>query len=487
MQSTEWTLPRMRGHFVDGQWLEDGDGLRNDNPSDLDDDLGEYALGTVETVAKAVAAARQAQLGWLAAGIQSRSDRLDAIGDELRRRHKELGWLISREEGKPLFEGEGEALRAAQVFKWFAGEALRLWGERIDSVRPGVEAQVYREPVGVVGLITPWNFPFATPAWKLAAAMAFGNTVVWKPAELTPAASIALMDVIARHVPAGVCNLVLGRGESVGAALTAHGDVDAVSFTGSVDVGAIVRKVVAGRAGRVQLEMGGKNPLVVLDDADLDIALDAAIKGSFYATGQRCTNSSRILVTPGIRQRFTDALVERMRAITVGHALDASTEMGPVVDEVQLRQNLDYLEIGRKEGAQLLAGGEILQRQTRGHYMAPALFVDADNSMRISREEIFGPITAIIGIDSYDEGLAIANDTTFGLSSSIITRSLAHAQDFKRRSTSGVVMVNLPTSGVDYHVPFGGRKASNYGPREQGTYAREFYTVTKTTYERLGF
>jgi aldehyde dehydrogenase (NAD+) len=287
-------------------------------------------------------------------------------------------------------------------------------------------------------------------------------------------------------MPAGVCNLVLGKGESVGAALTGHPDVAAVSFTGSVEVGAIVRRVVAGRGARVQLEMGGKNPLVVLDDADLDIAVDAAIKGSFHATGQRCTNSSRILVTPGVRGRFTEALVERMRRMSVGHALEAGTEMGPVVDEVQLRQNLDYLAIGQKEGARLIEGGQLLNRPTRGHYMAPALFVDADNSMRICREEIFGPITAIIGVGDYEEALAVANDTDFGLSSSIVTRSLAHAQDFKRRSASGVVMVNLPTSGVDYHVPFGGRKGSNYGPREQGSYAREFYTATKTTYERLG-
>jgi len=486
MTGSQWALPEARENFIGGEWMASTDRMLDENPSDLDDRLGDYASATVDDMHAAIASAKQAQPAWARTSLQARFDMLDRIGTELLQRHKEFGWLISREEGKALFEGEGEALRAGQVFKWFAGEVLRSGAERVDSVRLNVEAQVFREPVGVVGLITPWNFPFATPAWKLAGAMAFGNSVVWKPAELTPASSLALMEVISRQVPAGVCNLVLGRGEVVGAAMVAHEDVAAISFTGSVEVGGIVRRGAMARAAKVQLEMGGKNPLVVLDDADLDIALDAAIRGSFHATGQRCTNSSRILVTPGIRSRFIAGLRERMRALVVGHALDPKVEIGPVVDETQLKQNLSYLDIGRKEGAQLIEGGELLNRPTRGHYMAPALFTDANNAMRIAREEIFGPITAIIDVADYEEALAVANDTSFGLSSSIITGSLKHAQHFKRNSTTGVVMVNLPTSGVDYHVPFGGRKGSNYGPREQGSYAREFYTVTKTTYELLG-
>jgi alpha-ketoglutaric semialdehyde dehydrogenase len=342
-----------------------------------------------------------------------------------------------------------------------------------------------REPVGVVGLITPWNFPIAIPAWKAAPALAFGNAVILKPAALVPASAWALVDVLVRAgVPEGVLGLVFGPGGEVGDALVESDGVNAISFTGSVETGRGIAEACARRGVRVQLEMGGKNPLVVLDDADLEIAVDCAVQGAYFSTGQRCTASSRLVVTAGIHDRFVARLIERLQATTVGHALDASTAIGPVVDERQLQQDLDYLAIGRDEGAELAFGGRRLERATQGHFLEPALFVGATNAMRIAREEIFGPVAAVIRVADYDEALAVANDTQFGLCSGICTTSLRYASHYRRHADAGMVMVNLPTAGVDFHVPFGGRKGSSYGPREQGSYAREFYTQVKTSYVR---
>ena len=362
---------------------------------------------------------------------------------------------------------------------------LRQIGDRADSVRAGVEVDVRREPVGVIGIISPWNFPLAIPAWKIAPALAYGNCVVFKPADLVPGSAWALADIISRSgLPAGVFNLVMGRGSEVGAQILAAEDVDAITFTGSVPTGRNIASQAVQRMAKVQLEMGGKNPLVILDDADLATAVGAAINSAFFATGQRCTAASRLVVTEGIHDRFVEAMCEATKALRVGHAFAADTQLGTAVDATQLEQNQSYLDVGRNEGAQLLCGGEILNRETPGHYMAPALFTEADNTMRISREEIFGPITSVIRVRDYDAALAVANDTEFGLTSGIVTSSLKYASDFKNNAVAGVVMVNLPTAGTDYHVPFGGREASSYGPREQGAYAREFYTIVKTTYTK---
>jgi aldehyde dehydrogenase (NAD+) len=342
---------------------------------------------------------------------------------------------------------------------------------------------VQREPVGVVGLITPWNFPIAIPAWKIAPAIAFGNTVVFKPADLVPASAWALVDILDRAgLPKGVLNLVMGSGSVVGQAILDSPDVDAISFTGSVETGRRVAKASAEHMRRFQLEMGGKNPLVVLDDADLKTAVECAANGAFFSTGQRCTASSRLVVTEGIHDRFVGALVERIKALNVDDAVKDGTHIGPVVDRKQLQQDIDYIDIGREEGAKLAWGGERLNRATPGFYLQPALFTEATNAMRTSREEIFGPVASVIRVKDYDEALTVANDTPFGLSSGICTSSLKHATHFRQNSQAGMVMVNLPTAGVDYHVSFGGRKGSSYGPREQGRYAVEFYTTVKTTY-----
>jgi len=374
-------------------------------------------------------------------------------------------------------------LRAAQIFEFFAGEVVRQAGEKIASVRPGIDVEVTREPIGVIGLITPWNFPIAIPAWKIAPALAYGNCVVIKPAELAPASAHALAEIIAKAgAPAGVFNLVMGKGSVVGEALVNHPDVAAISFTGSVDTGKRIAAGCAARLAKVQLEMGGKNPLVVLDDADLDTAVDCALNGAFFSTGQRCTASSRLVVQQGIHDSFVSALIEKMQALKVDNALLDGTQMGPAVDQNQLDQDLKYIEIARGEGGKLAWGGERLNRATPGFYLQPALFTETDNKMRINREEVFGPVASVVRVKDYDEALAVANDTEFGLSSGICTTSLKHASHFKAHAQAGMVMVNLPTAGVDYHVPFGGRKGSSYGSREQGRYAAEFYTTVKTGY-----
>ncbi len=469
-------------NLIAGEWVG-GDGIANINPSNTNDVVGEYARATAEDATAAIAAAKAAFPAWSRSGILERHAILKKTADEIMARKDELGRLLSREEGKTLAEGIGETVRAGQIFEFFAGECLRLAGEVIPSVRPNIGVEITREPVGVVGIITPWNFPIAIPAWKIAPALAYGNTVVFKPAELVPGCSWAIVDILHRAgLPKGVLNLVMGKGSVVGQAMLDSPDIHAITFTGSVGTGKRVAMASVEHNRKFQLEMGGKNPFVVLDDADLSVAVEAAVNSAFFSTGQRCTASSRIIVTEGIHDRFVAAMGERMQGLVVDDALKAGTHIGPVVDQGQLNQDADYIAIGKQEGAKLAFGGELITRETPGFYLQPALFTEATNRMRISREEIFGPVAAVIRVKDYDEALAVANDTPFGLSSGIATTSLRHATHFKRNAEAGMVMVNLPTAGVDFHVPFGGRKGSSYGPREQGKYAAEFYTTVKTAY-----
>jgi len=470
-------------NYIAGAWAEAAEPAANINPSNVTDVVGEYARANEAQVRAAIAAARSAFPAWSRGGVQARADLLDKIGTEILARKDELGTLLSREEGKTKPEGIGEATRAGYLFKFFAGEVVRQAGEVLPSVRPGIKVEITREPLGVVGIITPWNFPIAIPAWKIAPALAYGNCVVFKPADLVPGCAWALAEIIARAgVPAGVFNLVMGRGSVVGELLSNTNDVDAISFTGSAAVGRRVAQNCAARLAKVQLEMGGKNPQVILDDADLDTAVSVSIQSAFFSTGQRCTAASRLIVAQEIHDRFVSALISKIKALKVDDALKEGTDIGPVVDPAQLAQDLRYIELGRKEGAKLAAGGERLKRAAEGYYLEPALFVDTTPQMTINRDEIFGPIASVIRVKDYDEALAVANDTPYGLSSGIATTSLKHAEHFKRNSAAGMVMVNLPTAGVDYHVPFGGRKGSSYGPREQGRYAVEFYTTVKTAY-----
>ncbi|WP_426227026.1 aldehyde dehydrogenase family protein [Pararhizobium sp. DWP3-4] len=469
-------------NLIAGEWVG-SNGVENINPSNTKEIVGLYASASADDAKTAIAAAKAAFPAWSRSGILERHAILKKTADEILARKDELGNLLAREEGKTLPEAIGETIRAAQIFDFFAGEALRLAGEVLPSVRPNIGVEITREPIGVIGIITPWNFPIAIPAWKIAPALCYGNTIVFKPAELVPGCSWAIADILHRAgLPKGVLNLVMGKGSVVGQAMLDSPDLAGITFTGSTGTGKRVAAASIEHNRKFQLEMGGKNPMVVLDDADLTVAVEAAANSGFFSTGQRCTASSRLIVTEGIHDKFVAALTEKLKTLVVDDALKAGTHIGPVVDERQLATDTDYIAIGKQEGAKLAFGGETITRDNPGFYLQPTLFTEATNQMRISREEIFGPVASVIRVKDYEEALSVANDTPFGLSAGIATTSLKHATHFKRNSEAGMVMVNLPTAGVDFHVPFGGRKASSFGSREQGKYAAEFFTVVKTAY-----
>ncbi len=471
-------------NFVNGAWVGGSERLININPSDIQNPLGTALLADDACIARAVAGAQAGQRAWAACGIEARSDVLMRIGNELIEKKQEIGTLISLEEGKPLAEGVGEVDCAGRFFQYFAAEALRNLGNFADSVRAGVEIEVLREPVGTVLIITPWNFPVALPAWKIAPALAFGNSVVFKPAPTTPASACALAAIIERAgLPEGAFQMVLGDAKA-GQALLRNEAINAVSFTGSLPTGRIVAQESSAFLRPFQLEMGSKNALLVLDDADMDVALACAVNGAFGGTGQKCTASSRIIVTAGVYDAFLEKFAEASSRLKIGHALEAGINLGPCASEAQLANNNKYMNIARDEGATLFYQGELPKVEKEGYYFSPVIFTNTNNAMRINREEIFGPITCVMKVRDYAEGLEICNDTDYGLTAGIVTRSLQHATHFKRNARSGCVMVNLPTAGTDYHVPFGGTKNSSFGPREQGTYAIEFYTKVKTAYIR---
>ncbi len=474
-------------NLIAGHWVAGEGEIENRNPSDLSDLVGMFAQASKDQLHETLEAARRAQAEWAAYGMERKQAVLMAIGTELMSRAEELGTLLSREEGKPLAEGKGEVYRAGQFFTYYAAECLRQLGENADSVRAGVEIDVRREPVGVVAIISPWNFPTATASWKIAPALCYGNAVVWKPANATPASAIALTEIIERQdIPKGLFSLVMGSGRSVGQQLVESPLVDAISFTGSVPVGKGIASAAIQNLTKVQMEMGSKNALAVMDDGDLDIAVSVALGGAFGGTGQKCTASSRLIVHSAVYDAFVERLVAGAQAMKVGHALEQGTQMGPVVSDQQLQENLAYVELGKSEGAELACGGQRLDMPHDGYYMSPGVFLNTTNDMRINREEMFAPLTSVIKVDSYDEALATVNDTNFGLTSGIVTRDLARATHFRRNARTGVVTVNLPTAGTDYHVPFGGRGDSSYGPREQGRAAAEFYTTVKTAYISAG-
>ena len=469
-------------NFINGEWVGGHKTVENINPANTNDVINQAAEGAAADIDSAVQAASIAFPAWRDTTPQVRHDLLDAIGNAILDRKEEFGTVLAREEGKTLPEAIGETVRAGQVFKFFAGEALRCAGENVSSVRPGVDIDVIREPIGVVGIITPWNFPIAIPAWKMAPALAYGNCVVFKPAPATPGTSYILAQLFDEFGgPPGVLNMVMGDGAEVGDALVTHPKVAAISFTGSVKTGRGIIASCGASQKKVQVEMGGKNPMIVMDDADLSIAVPACVNGAYFSTGQRCTASSRFVVHQAVHDEFVAAVGEGMQKLRIGDPLQATTDLGPVIDERQLASNLRYVALAAEEGA-IVQGGERLELENPGYYQAPALFTQTSNDMRINQEEIFGPCASVIKVSDFDEAIATANDVEFGLSSGICTTSLKYAREFKRRADAGVLMVNLPTAGLDYHVPFGGRKASSYGPKEQGRYAVEFYTMVKTAY-----
>lgn len=466
------------GESVSGEYRE------NRSPSDFSDVVGEFASASAADTVAAIDAAVDARAAWGRFPIGERVRIMHSIGDKLLDRAQELGEILSREEGKPLRDGIGEVVRAGNTFKYFAGQILQPCGELYPSHRPNTTIQVFHAPVGVVGVITPWNFPMAVPAWKIAPALAYGNAVVFKPADLVPASGWALAQVIQESgLPAGVFNLVMGRGSVVGEVIVTSPHLDAVTFTGSTAVGtALAQSAIAHGNKRVQVEMGGKNSIVVLDDADLGTAVAAIIDSAFGSTGQRCTATSRIIVTPGIHDALVDGLRARMAELKVGHALEASTDIGPVASESQLAQDLEYIRIGRAEGAELVTGGNLVESSSDGNYLQPALFVGGTSGMRLNQEEIFGPVACVIEATDVDEAIAIANDSRYGLSTGIVTGSQVAINRFFDEVEAGLVSVNTSPAVSELHVPFGGVKESGYGPREQGRYAREFYTTSSTRY-----
>ncbi len=480
-------MTKTKNNFIAGEWLAGDTSVENRNPSDLSDVIGHFAQASSSQLTKALDAARKAQKIWAATGLEARQTVLMNIGNELMERSAELGTLLSREEGKPLAEGKGEIYRAGQFFTYYAAEVLRQIGDTADSVRPNIEIDVRREPVGTVAIVSPWNFPTATAVWKIAPALAFGNAVIWKPANLVPASAVALAEIISRQdLPAGLFNLVMGAGGSIGQQLIESPAIDAISFTGSVEVGKQIAQSAIGNLTKVQMEMGSKNALAVMDDGDMEIAVAAALGGAFSGTGQKCTASSRLIVHSAVHDEFVERLAAGAAAMVVDNALKDGTQIGPVVSQTQLDENMAYVELAKSEGGEIICGGDRVSRYTDGYYMTPAVVAGTGNDWRINKEEMFAPIACVIKADSYDEALHLVNDTHFGLTSGIVTRDLARASHFRRNARTGCVMVNLPTAGTDYHVPFGGRGSSSYGPREQGGYAVEFYTTVKTSYISSG-
>ncbi|KJG58292.1 aldehyde dehydrogenase [Photobacterium kishitanii] len=487
IETTKFDIPRQAESalYINGEWQRGLTTITNINPSDISTPIGNFAQASEQQLQQAIEAAIEAQPLWEKTPLEQKQKILHAIGDELINRCDELGRLLSQEEGKSMAEGRGEIFRSGQFFQYFAAEVLRQIGDLATSTRPGVSIEINREAVGVVAIISPWNFPTATAAWKIAPALAFGNSVIWKPANLTPASAVALTEIIHRQgLPCGTFNLILGSGNTIGNALIHSAQINAVSFTGSVEVGRQVATATSPNFVRCQLEMGSKNALVIADDADIDIAVEATIMGSFSGTGQKCTASSRLVVMDNIHDAYISALIKRIESLKVGHALEDDVFMGPVVDGHQLTNNMLWVDKAHQHGAELAIGGHQLTLAHDGFYMAPTLFLNTKNQWDINQEEIFAPMACVIRVHDLDEAIATVNDTRFGLTSGIITQSLSSSTLFKQQAQTGCVMVNLPTAGTDYHVPFGGRKQSSFGPREQGQYAKEFYTIVKTTYQR---
>jgi len=474
-------------NFVGGEWVESraARAVPNLNPADTREVLGQVPLSTAAEAGAAVDAAQAAFPAWRATPAPQRGAMLYRAWQILEREKDQLARTLSREEGKTVKESLGEIQRTLNVLEYTAAEGRRLVGETVPSELPYNFCYTVRQPLGVVACITPWNFPVAIPVWKIAPALVSGNTVVFKPATLTPETAAAVVSIFERAgVPKGVLNLVLGSGSEAGAAILSHPAVRAVSFTGSNDVGSAIYKGGAERMIRVQCEMGGKNPVVVLADADPDLAVEATAQGAFGSTGQRCTATSRIIVEERVAERFVEALANRAARVRVGNPLAEGTEMGPAVDASQLETDMKYVEIGKAEGARLVRGGKRLRdgEHAHGHFVEPTVFDHVTPSMRIAQEEIFGPVVSVIRVKSFEEALQAANGVRYGLSSSIFTNDANRVFRFVDEIETGIVHVNSGTPGGEAQLPFGGTKATGVGPREQGSAAVEFFTEIKTVY-----
>ena len=480
-------MGKVFNNYIGGKWVASVSGktFDNINPANTDEKIGAFQSSSREDMEKACAAAVEARAQWAATPAPNRGEYLYKAAESLEARLGQLGEEMTREEGKTLPESKGEVKRAINIFRYFGGEGARQPGWTIPSERPGVFAYTLKKPLGMVGLITPWNFPSAIPAWKLAPALVAGNTVVLKPASLAPLSGLRLVEALDEvGIPAGVLNFVTGSGGIVGAPLLEHPALKAVSFTGSCEVGNDLYQKVAQRKVRSQLEMGGKNPTIVLRDADLDSAADIVLNGAFFSTGQKCTACSRAIVEKAVYKPFVEKLVAKTKKLKVGNGLEAGVEIGPVVDQSQLEADLKYIEIGTQEGAKLLCGGNRLTggAYDKGFFVEPTIFDGVTPEMRIAQEEIFGPVLGLMEAANFDDAMRLANCVRFGLSASVVTNNANSIQRFINQIEAGLITVNLPTAGVEYQLPFGGTKESSFGMREQGPSALDFYTETRTVY-----
>ncbi len=472
-------------NYIRGEWVSAGATFENRNPANTDEVVGLFAKGSAADMADAVAAATEAFPAWAAMNAPARGAILYKAADILDRAFDSIAAEMTREEGKTLPEAKGEVRRAINIFRYFAAEGSRMPGVVVPSERDRVHMFAIRKPVGVVGLVTPWNFPIAIPAWKLAPALICGNTVVLKPASAAPLSAWRLVEALHQAgLPKGVLNFVAGPGGELGNALIGAKGLKAVSFTGSCEIGNWLHAEASKRRLRIQLEMGGKNPTIVLADADFGSAVENVVNAAFFSTGQKCTATSRAIVEDGIYDRFVDALVERTKKLKVGDGMQPGIDIGPAVDQGQLDTVLKYIEIGRKEAGEPRVGGNRLTANglDKGYFIEPTIFADVTESMTIAQEEIFGPVLAVMRARDFDDAMRIANNIPFGLSASIQTTSLSRTFDYIYKMEAGLLTVNLPSAGVEYQLPFGGTKDSSFGPKEQGPAALEFYSDYKTIY-----
>jgi len=479
--------PRTFKNFINGEWVESrsGKAYENRNPADTDELIGMFVSSIDEDMDIAVDAAKEAYKTWRLVPAPKRAEILFRAAELLLQRKEEFSKDMTREMGKILAETRGDVQEAIDMTYYMAGEGRRLFGQTTPSELPNKFAMSVRQSIGVCGMITPWNFPMAIPSWKMMPALISGNTIVLKPAEDTPLSSYHLVQVLTEAgVPRGVVNLVSGDGPNAGAPLSQHKDVPVVSFTGSTAVGRIIAKACAPEFKHCSLEMGGKNIIIVMEDANLDLAVDGAVWGGFGTTGQRCTAASRLAVHKDVYKEFLDRFVDRVKSLKVGNGLDASTDMGPCINEQQLKTVMSYVEIGKNEGAKLLTGGNRLDRgaYAKGWFHAPTVFGDCAPTMRIAQEEIFGPVVSVIPIESLEQAVEVANGVPYGLSASIYTRNVNRAFQATRDLYTGIVYVNAPTIGAETHLPFGGTKQTGNGHREAAIAAIDFFTEWKTIY-----
>lgn len=474
-------------NYINGQWIESRSdkASENINPANTNDIIGTIKLSTREEAREAVESAANAFQAWRTTPAPTRGKIVARFAQLLEREKESLAQLLTREEGKTVAESRGELQRSINVSEFCAGEARRLNGETIQSELPLNFAYTIKQPLGVVACITPWNFPVAIPVWKLAPALVAGNTVVFKPAEATPATAVRIVELFEEAgLPKGVLNLILGKGSEIGDEIANQAVVKAISFTGSTEIGLKLYEQVARRGAKVQCEMGGKNPVVVLEDADLDLAVESTASGAFGSTGQRCTATSRAVVVDKIADEFVKRVVERARKMRIGNGSDAKTEMGPSVDEKQFNTVLKYINIGKEDGAELLTGGKRAEGDglENGFFIEPTVFDKVTPDMRIAREEIFGPVLSVLRVKNFDEAMIVANDSEFGLTSSIFTNDPNLIFRFVDEIETGMTHINSPTTGGEAHIPFGGVKATGIGEREQGSTALDFYTELKVVY-----